>query len=131
MALTNPYGPKDVHLVLSDAQIVRIDSCTSTSQPTDDGEPLKKNGVQEGVIFRDTRAVELGDVFCLHVRQEPQFSMVRHKFGVEQDSKMEDTAMGLVLVRRKGAEEFVRIGLARWVTEKLFTDTEPRPIKLV
>jgi hypothetical protein len=101
------------------------------------GEPLMVNGRTVGVFLRDcaddSPCIDK-DTFCLRIRGEDLFSLVRHDFGSEQEAAGTDMIMGIVIVRTvtpESAETYRRIGLARWVKAAIFKRCRPVNIKLV
>jgi hypothetical protein len=123
---------RPTNTVVAPTKVPELPSWLET-QENADGELLMKDDNAVGVFYRDTPskddAPQVGRTYCLRVRGESFYSIVRHQIKTENDKAMQDTAMCLILI--KTSDGFRRIGMARWVTQSIFANIRPTTITLV
>ena len=99
-----------------------------------ESEHLCKSGKQMGVFYRDTldERSEHGTVYLLVLQEESIFPLVEHPWQLHQKRHMIDTVMGIVVTRAEGrSKAFRRLGLGRWVDDRLLAHCKPQDVVLV
>ncbi|OSS48213.1 hypothetical protein B5807_07841 [Epicoccum nigrum] len=138
---SNVYGgiKEGAYVSLKDVRLLEIDAPmqTSTSKrrgPKMESEHLCKSGKQMGVFYRDTldERSEHGTVYLLVLQEESIFPLVEHPWQLHQKRHMIDTVMGIVVTRAEGrSKAFRRLGLGRWVDDRLLAHCKPQDVVLV
>ena len=137
----NVYGGilEGAYVTLKDVRLLEIDAPmqASTSKrrgPKMESEQMFMGGKQIGVFLRDTldERSEHGTVYLLVLQEESIFPLVEHPWQLHQKGQMIDTVMGLVVTRAKGRKKaFRRIGLGRWVDDRLLAHCKSQGVVLV
>lgn len=131
----NPYGAIEAAFItLSGAQMIRVDVPPPTRDSKPESEPLHVSGYQIGLWYRDTIDDSIGAkrAFLLALQDEPRLPLERNLYQTQQDGRMIDLVMGILLVPDLNhTDTYKRIGLARWVDKGLFARSKSQSIKLV
>ena len=129
-----PYGNvSEGRLTLSGARCIGVRYDQRSVQYKDGGQPLFQQQATVGVFYQDIATTTAGvkDAFCVALQSESIRTLRWHQFRLKQDKAMRSTVMGLVIAKHPKKQEYVRIGLARWLDESLFDAVRPTTIELV
>lgn len=137
----NVYGgiQEGAYISLKEVRLLEIDAPMQTSttkrrSPKMESENLFMGGKQIGVFYRDTldERSEHGTVYLLVLQEESIFPLVEHPWQLHQKGQMIDTVMGIVVTRDKGRKKaYRRLGLGRWVDDRLLARCKPQEVVLV
>ena len=128
-----PYGDvREGRLILSGARCIKVRYEQRSEKFQDGGQPLFQQQTIVGVFYQDIAGTTAGvrDAFCVALQSESIQSLRRHQFRLRQERAMRSTVMGIVIGKHTKSQEYVRIGLARWMDEILFDSVQPTTVEL-